>query len=247
MPIDHGDLPLDVAATWTVIAKNTPKKQASLYNQGQYSKKSNRNAQVFGEFGKINNMPIDHGGSESLANHHRDTTTKLFAHGLLHFKASIDKRMKDNLHLEIIKSLESSINSVNALCYDIHRNMRRKDSFAGNKHGQHGQHGQHVAGSTTEPTTKPAPTKRQKKSHQFAAVETTTALSKVSNYSFRVRNSMFPDPNNCESFNLNNSESLCYRPHRLIAATITKESAAFDKPTKPTKTPIPNCVQRHQT
>ena len=91
MPIDHGDLPLDVAATWTVIAENTPTKQAPLDNPGQSSKKSSRNAQVIGEIRKINNMPIHHGGFESPTDQHRNATTKLFTRGLLDFKASVEK------------------------------------------------------------------------------------------------------------------------------------------------------------
>ena len=132
----------------------------------------------------------------------------------------------------ITKSVEEITESINAINYNYDRRLRQEESHSGNKRIRH----------ASGLTTKPEPTKRQKKSQQFAAVEkTTTALSKVSekpNYSFRARNSMFPDPYNCKSFELHN-ESPLYRPQKLNAATTTKKIAmcATTKTTHQPKAP----------
>ena len=210
MPIDHGDSPLDVAATWTVIAEKPQKKHATLDNPGQSSKKSNRNAQVFGEIEKINNMPIDHDGFESSANHH-NTTTNLFKHGLFAFKASVNRRKEASLYLDITKNFEDITNLLLELKYNKDQRLHREESPSGNKR---------KAG----PTAKPAPKKRQK---QHAAVKTTTAITQAPqkpDYSFRARNSRFPDPNNCESFNLHKREAIpTGQPHQLNATAMKRK------------------------
>ena len=189
MPIDHGDLPLDGAATWTAMAKNTQKKQAPLYNLGQSNQKSNRNAQLFGEIGKIKNMPIDHGGFESPVDHQRNMTTKLFTRGLLDFKASVDNRMRATLFLEILETQENLAILLNKLEYNWNRRLRQEASHSGNKR-------------KVRMTTNPAPRKRQKTCHNETNKPTTTTTTQaVKGYCFVARNTMFPDPNNCHSFN----------------------------------------------
>ena len=223
MPIDHGVLPVDVKMARITASRNTPKKQAPLDNSGQSSKKSNRNAQVFGEIEKISNMPIDHGGSKSLADHHHNTTTKLFTRGLIDFKASVDERMMANLYLDILKSLKHSTNLANELSYNISRRLQQNESHAGNKRSIH----------AARMTTKPATKKRQKISEkQHAAVRKLTSPSKAlqkPDYSFRARNSMFPDPNNCEAFHQQRRDETPTNLHQLNA-TATKRKLETTAP-----------------
>ncbi|WP_317205542.1 hypothetical protein [Janthinobacterium sp.] len=212
MPIDHGDSPLDVAATWTVIAKNLSKNQVPLYNQGQSSTKRNKNNQAFVEIEKLTNQGIDHGSSEPLAVLYRNTTTKLFKRGLLDFKASVVKRMEATLYIELAKNAENLTISLEELLYNYDRRLRQQESITGNKR--------------KVGPTKLAPRKRQKKSQkQHAAFEKATVITQAPqkpHYTFWARDSMFPDPSNCASFNNQPKEGTPADQSHQLSATASK-------------------------
>ena len=186
---DHGVSPLDAAATWTIDGGNAPKKQVPPVNPGQLRKKCNQNDPKIDEIENILdeienlNLTIDYDLGLLAAHHQSITTTNIYKQKLVAFRASMEKRMMVNLALECATSAENLSKCLTELNYNIDRNKRCT----------------HVARLITIP----AAGKRQKICQKQSKTEknstTTTQASRI--YSFIARNTMFPDPNNCHSFN----------------------------------------------